>query len=266
MSCVDNRPIGVFDSGIGGLTVVKEIIKTLPNESIIYLGDTARVPYGTRDDEIITKFALELADYLLKKNVKVLVVACNTISATCFEEIERISPVPVIGVIKPAAKWAASSTSKRTIGVIGTRATMRSGAYTRAIKDIKPGMEVLHKACPLFVPVVEEGLANHEIAEMVVREYLENEFDGEVDTLILGCTHYPILKDTIRKVLNGIKLIDSAKPTAQELKEILKNKELLNYEGAEYQILLTDTPPHIQNVIDLFFEGKSPAKLNKVAL
>ncbi|OGE30697.1 glutamate racemase [Candidatus Daviesbacteria bacterium RIFCSPHIGHO2_02_FULL_36_13] len=264
---MNNNPIGVFDSGIGGLTVVKEIIKVLPNESIIYLGDTERVPYGTKDRETITKFALELTRFLLKKSVKFLVVACNTISATCLEEIEKISPVPVLGVIKPAAVLAAALTKNNKVGVLATRATVSSGAYTRELRKIKSSIEVFTQACPLFVPIIEEGLLDHPIAKIAVDEYLKHGFEGDCDTLILGCTHYPLIEDIIQKTVGSkIKLIDSAKPTARELKRLLTEKKLLDDGKAEYEILLTDTPPIMQKTIDMFFENKTPAKLKKVYL
>lgn len=263
---MDQRPIGIFDSGLGGLTVAKQVIQVLPKESIIYLGDTARVPYGTRDRDTITKFALELVKYLIKKDVKFLVVACNTISATCLEEIEVISPVPVLGVIKPAAKLAAKSTKKRKIGVIGTRATVSSGAYTREIRKIRKKIEVFTEPCPLFVPIIEEGLANHPIAQMAADEYLIKIKDLELDTLILGCTHYPMLREVIQKTMGSdVKLIDSAKPTAASLKDMLKEKRLLSEDQKpDYQILLTDTPLIAKNVVNLFFEGDPPAEIRKV--
>jgi glutamate racemase len=264
---MDGRPIGVFDSGLGGLTVVKQIIKVLPSESIIYLGDTARVPYGTRDRDTITKFALELTKYLIKHDVKYLVVACNTISATCLEEIEAISPVPVIGVIKPAAKLAAETTRNKKVGVIGTRATVHSGAYTREMRKIKDSIEVFAEPCPLFVPIIEEGLMEHPIAEIAVKEYLLTLKDKDLDTLILGCTHYPMLREEVQRYIGReVKLIDSAKPTAEALKADLKEKDLLNDGDPEYKIYLTDTPLIAKSVINIFFEGDPPAEARKIEL
>jgi glutamate racemase len=264
---MDKRSIGVFDSGLGGLTVVKQIIQTLPNESIIYLGDTARVPYGPRDRVTITKFALELTKYLLKHDVKYLVVACNTISATCLDEIEVLSPVPVIGVIKPAAKLAAATTRNKKVGVIGTRATVSSGAYTREMRKIKEDIEVFAQPCPLFVPIIEEGLMQHPIAEIAVKEYLLELRDKNLDTLILGCTHYPMLREEIQRYMGReIILIDSAKPTAESLKEDLKQKGLLNTGKPEYKIYLTDTPLIAKKVINIFFEGDPPAEARKIEL
>lgn len=265
---MDVRSIGVFDSGLGGLTVAKEILRVLPNESIVYLGDTARVPYGTRDRDTIAKFALELTNFLLKKDVKFLVVACNTMSATCLDEIERISAVPVIGVIKPAAKFAAEETKNKRIGIIGTRATVSSGAYTREIRKINPDAEIFADPCPLLVPIIEEGLLNHPIAKMAVEEYLMGLKEKDLDTLILGCTHYPMLSDLIKKTIGGnVKLIDSAKPTVKDLKQSLKEKGLLsNKENPTFELLLTDVPPVAKKVINLFFEEDPPAGLQKVTL
>jgi glutamate racemase len=266
---MDSRAIGVFDSGLGGLTVVKQIIKALPSESIIYLGDTARVPYGTRDRDTITKFALELTKYLIKHDVKYLVVACNTISATCLEEIEELSPVPVIGVIKPAAKLAVETTKNKRVGVIGTRATVHSGAYTREMRKIKDSIEVFAEPCPLFVPIIEEGLMQHQIAEIAVAEYLLPYQDNDLDTMILGCTHYPMLRDLIQKKMgSSVKLIDSAKPTAQALKLDLKERGLLNSSDEQpvYKLYLTDTPLIAKSVINIFFEGDPPTEARKIEL
>src|SRR3989344_3775277 len=166
------KPIGIFDSGIGGLTVVKEILKVLPNESLIYLGDTARVPYGPRGKEVITKFALELTRFLLAKDIKFLVVACNTISSTCLSEIKKISPVPVLGVVEAAVKKAVSESKNGRIGVIGTRATVRSGVYERQIKNLNSTIQVFSQECPLFVPLAEEGMTDHQATKVVAKEYL----------------------------------------------------------------------------------------------
>lgn len=259
-----NLPIGVFDSGIGGLTVVKEIIKELPNESIIYIGDTARVPYGTRGKKVITKFALELANFLIKKKVKILVVACNTISATCLKEIEKVSPVPVVGVIKPAALQALKLTKNGKIGVIGTRATIASKVYEKNLgKDTK----VKLLACPMFVPLVEEGLLSGPATKIIAKEYL-NKFTDGLDTLILGCTHYPVLRKVIQQVVgNNVTLVDSAKPTAQTLKKILEKANLLNGTAKpKYELFVTDTPKRVFEVANILFEGKLPASLKLVSL
>lgn len=262
---MNNNPIGVFDSGIGGLTVVKEIVKELPNESIIYIGDTARVPYGTRGKEVIKKFALELVSFLLKKGVKVLVVACNTISATCLDEIKKISPVPTIGVIDPAVKMAKLATKNRRVGVIGTTATIKSKVYEKKLgEDIK----VISCPCPLFVPLAEEGLGNHLSTKIIAKDYLKNISNYSIDTLILGCTHYPILKNVIQKVIGKkVNLVDSAKPTARELKILLEEKGLMNGQRKpKYQFYVTDFTDRTQEIAERFFGNNFPIKLIKTSL
>ena len=265
---MNNNPIGVFDSGIGGLTVVKEIINQLPNENIVYLGDTARVPYGTRGQEVIKKFALELTNFLLKKKVKILVVACNTISATCLDVIEYISTVPVLGVIQPAVDEVLKTTKSGIIGVIGTPATISTKVYEKKIKRKNPKVKVLMKACPLFVPIAEEGLTSDKATELIAKRYLL-EFKGtNIDTLILGCTHYPLIKKVIQKVMGKkVNLIDSAKPTAKKLKMLLTEKNLLNRNKiAKYQFLVTDAPDRVYNVAKSFLGQTLDGKLKKVIL
>ena len=262
---MNSNPIGVFDSGIGGLTVVKEIIQKLPNESIIYVGDTARVPYGTRGKLVIRKFALELVNFLLEKKVKVLVVACNTISATCLSEIKRISPVPVLGVIKPAVRFALKQTKTGLIGVIGTRATISSKVYE---KELGRKVKVKSVACPLFVPLAEEGLTKDPATKLIAGKYLKTFLDFKIDTLVLGCTHYPILRKAIQETVGeSVTLVDSAKPTAEELKVFLENNNLLNKsKKPKYNFYVTDLIDRTQEIADGFFEGKIPIKLQIIAL
>jgi glutamate racemase len=252
---MNNNPIGIFDSGIGGLTVAKEIVKQLPNENIVYLGDTARVPYGTRSKEIITKFSLELVDFLLRRKVKCLVVACNTISSVALSEIEKVSPIPVIGVVKPAAKKAVSVTKNKKIGVIGTPGTIQSKAYELEIKNIDSEIEVYSVACPLFVPLAEEGLHSHKAAKLIADDYLKKIISADVDTLVLGCTHYPLLLQTIAETVGSkVTLIDSAKPTTGELIRILQEKNLLSDSNdPKYEFLVTDAPDRVQKVAARFF-------------
>lgn len=264
---IKSGPIGIFDSGIGGLTVTKEIVKKLPNESIIYIGDTARVPYGTRSKEVITKFAKELTEFLLKRKVKFLVVACNTISSVALNEIKKISPIPVIGVIIPAASRAAKVTKNKKIGVIGTQGTIASKAYESAIKKIDPKIKVISTACPLFVPLVEEGLGNHKATKLLAEDYLKDVIYAGVDTLILGCTHYPLLSEIISKTVGSkITLIDSAEPTAQQLKISLEKNNLLS-DGKKptLEFYVTDAPERVCQVAGRFF-GKKLKKITKVDL
>jgi len=263
-----NNPIGVFDSGIGGLTVVKEIINVLPNERIMYLGDTARVPYGTRDTEIIAKFALQLAVFLLEKNVKALVVACNTISATALSEIKKISPVPVIDVISPTIAEAVRQTKTNTIGIIGTRATIKSNVYQTEIQKLQPDISIISKACPLFVPLAEEGWLAHPATELIAKEYLADIQKGNPDTLILGCTHYPLLKQSIQKVMNEhVMLIDSAHPTAMELKKVLLSHDLLTDAASPtHTFYVTDKAEQTSRTADIFFDNHFPGNLEKITL
>jgi glutamate racemase len=260
-------PIGIFDSGIGGLTVVKQIIRLLPNENIIYLGDTARVPYGTRDKKTITQFSLELTKFLLKQKVKVLVIACNTISATSLLQIQKLSPVPVIGVIDTTIQEALGDTGTRVIGVIGTRATINSKAYEKSIKEVNKKVKVISQPCPLFVPLAEEGFINHPGAKLIANEYLKIYKHSKIDTLILGCTHYPILANLIQSAVGTkVKLIDSALPTAKALKKLLQEKNLLN-NGSKKQKLkfyVTDAPDRVYKIANLFFDNKFPGTLEKV--
>lgn len=260
-------PIGIFDSGIGGLTVAKEIIRVLPHESIIYLGDTARVPYGTRDKKTITQFSLELAKFLLKQKVKVLVVACNTISATCLSQIQKISPVPVIGVIDATVQEALEDTNTRVIGVIGTRATINSKAYEKSIKKLNIKVKIVSQACPLFVPLAEEGFISHPASKLIADEYLKIYKSSKADTLILGCTHYPILALLIQSAVGKkVKSIDSALPTAKALKKLLQEKNLFNNgsKKPKLKFYVTDAPERVYKIANLFFDNKFPGKLEKV--
>ncbi len=265
---MDNRAIGIFDSGIGGLTVAKEIIKQLPYESIIYLGDTARVPYGTRSKEVVAQFAKELISFLLKRDVKALVVACNTISANSLEEIEKISPVPVVGVINGAVRGAVSITKNKRIGVIGTQGTIQSQAYETAIHQLDPSIEVFSVGCPLFVPLAEEGLHKHAAAKSIAHDYLDQIIRSDIDTLILGCTHYPLLADTIAETVGPqIVLVDSAKPTTEELKKLLEKNNLSAKEPhPSYEFFVTDAPERVFRVAARFFGEELNGRLKKISL
>lgn len=264
-----NAPIGIFDSGIGGLTVAHAIINELPNESIIYLGDTARVPYGTRDKEIICEFALELTANLLKQNIKALVVACNTISATCLEEIRKASPVPVIDVIAPTVQEAVRLSQDKKVGIIGTQATIESHIYEEEIKKLSPQSSAYTKACPLFVPLAEEGFLDHPATKLIAEEYLSELKKQDLDTLILGCTHYPLLKKVIQEVMgDSVTLIDSAQPTANALRTLLAEKNLLNSAStkAEFKFYVTNAPELGQKSVELFFGNDHNIRLEKIAL
>ena len=220
-------PIGIFDSGIGGLTVVRAVYERLPRESTVYFGDTARVPYGPKSPETVTRYSLEILDWLLKQKVKAVVVACNTSTAHALETLQRQSPVPVIGVIEPGARAAAAAAVSGPIGVIGTAGTIASNAYARAIQRVRADVRVEQKACPLFVPLVEEGWFDHPAAELIAREYLEPLRQAGVDTLVLGCTHYPLLRPLLQRVMGpAVRLIDSGEETAAAVEQALAEASL----------------------------------------
>lgn len=222
-------PIGVFDSGVGGLTVAREIMRQIPNEKIVYFGDTARVPYGSKSKETVTKFSRQIVRFLQTQNVKAIVVACNTASAVALDEIEKEIDIPIIGVVKPGAKVAAQTTRNGKIGVIGTESTIGSQVYSRYIKDMKPDVEVIGKACPLFVPLVEEGLLQDPVTDEIATRYLSELIDIDIDTLILGCTHYPLIRSTVGRIIgDNVTLVNPAYETAIELRNLLEREHLLN--------------------------------------
>ncbi len=222
-------PIGVFDSGVGGLTVAREIMRQLPNERIIYFGDTARVPYGSKSQDTIIRFSRQIINFLRTKQVKTVVVACNTASALALETLQPELDIPVIGVVIPGARVAAESTNNNKVGVIATESTIASGLYTRVIKSFVPDVEVYGKACPLFVPLVEEGWLEDPVTVEVARRYLDPLLETGIDTLVMGCTHYPLLRSTLTRVLGeGVKLVNPAYETACELKNLLAEAGLSN--------------------------------------
>ena len=245
------QPIGVFDSGIGGLTVVKALIEELPSESIVYFGDTARVPYGTKSKSTIVKFSLENVEFLLRFGVKCIVIACNTSSSWALPTLRKYFKVPMIGVIRPGALAAVRATRNQRVGVIGTTATIHSGAYEAAIQRLGPAVKVFSQGCPLFVPLVEEGWLNGSVCQEVASRYLAPLKRQRIDTLILGCTHYPLLAPTIRKVLGpGVTLVDSAQQTVVEVRGILMGSEALSNGGSRprYRFFVTDEPSHFHRI------------------
>lgn len=233
----DKSAIGVFDSGIGGLTVTKEIMNQLPKEQIIYFGDTARLPYGSKSKETITMYSRQIIRFLQTKNVKAIVIACNTASAFALETVRKEIEIPIIGVVNPGAKAAAETTRNGNIGVIATEGTIRSGIYNEFLGEIRPDLRVFGKACPLFVPLVEEGWIDDPITREVVSRYIEELLYKDIDTLILGCTHYPLLRKVIREVVGDeVELVNPAYETARTLKQVLAEQELLSE--------TTKTPEH----------------------
>ena len=252
-----NRPIGVFDSGVGGLTVFEAVQRELPDEPLIYLGDTARVPYGTRSAETVVRYSLEAARFLRRHEIKLLVVACNTASSVALEPLAEVARVPAVGVILPGARRAVELSASGRIGVIGTRATIASGAYREGIRSMRPDAEVLSRPCPLFVPLAEEGWMDDEVAERVAARYLEPLRASGVDTLVLGCTHYPLLREVIAKTMGpGVRLVDSAESVAREVGERLRVEPELAAAGrstpAQHRFFVTDAPEPFQQVAERF--------------
>ena len=246
-----NRPVGVFDSGVGGLTVAREIMRQLPNERIVYFGDTARVPYGNKSRETIIKFSRQIVRFLKTQQVKAIVVACNSASAYALEVLEQEADIPIIGVIRSGARAAIDATKNGKIGVIATEATIGSGIYNRYIKENDANAAVLGKACPLFVPLVEEGWLKDSVTIEVAKRYLEPLLDQDIDTLILGCTHYPLLRSMLKDLVGEqVTLVNPAYETAKELERLLK-REHLEHEGEEeeefpYRFFVSDEEEYFQ--------------------
>lgn len=238
------RPIGVFDSGVGGLTVAREVMRHLPDENIIYFGDTARVPYGSKSKDNIIHYSRQIIRFLQSKNVKAIVIACNTATALALDVVQQEFDLPIIGVIEPGARAAIAQTCNKHIGVIGTEATIQSQMYSKVIRQYDDKMCVLGKPCPLFVPLVEEGFAKHHIADEVIDIYLKEMKASGVDTMILGCTHYPLLRSKIMKYFGEkIHLVNPAYETAMDLKQILEDAGIANEVEslAKYEFYVSDT-------------------------
>ena len=257
----DERPLGVFDSGIGGLTVVRELTRLLPDEELVYFGDLARLPYGNKSQESVTRFSREIARFLLERGVKAIVVACNTASAYALPALERSLDVPVVGVIDSGAAAAAERTKSGRVGVIGTAGTIRSSAYVTALHTRRPELEVFAQACPLFVPLVEEGWVDHPVTRQVAHEYLAPLEDHGLDTLILGCTHYPLLKSVIGAEMGpGVALIDSGEETARSVAGLLAGRGLLASPGRQpvHAFYLSDLPVSFQDTAERFLGRALP--------
>ena len=249
---MNDAPVGVFDSGIGGLTVVSAIMHALPDERVVYVGDTARVPYGPKSPATVVRYSQQIAAFLLEQRVKAIVIACNTATAHALDTLQREVPVPVIGVVQPGARAAVTATRTRRIGVIGTSGTINSGAYVRAIAALAPDVIVTASACPLFVPLVEEGWLEHPATRLIAETYLAPMRDAAVDTLVLGCTHYPLLAAVIGDVLGqGVTLVDSAAETARALRMVLAECGLTAsgaVPGFTHRFIATDAPDAFRRV------------------
>ena len=254
-----NNPIGIFDSGIGGLTVVKQLTRLLPNEQLIYFGDTARVPYGTKSKRLVQQYAIEDAHFLLQYDVKMIVVACNSASASALDILQEKFDVPVLGVVTPGASAAVDLTRNHKIGIIGTSATISSNAYTREIERLSPHSEVFGQPCPLLVPLVEEGWLDEYVTVLTIKKYLNALLKAQVDTLILGCTHYPVLENVIQEIVGPeMRLIDSGKETARAVKELLIEKQMLNSVGRinEDRFFVSDIPAKFEEIGSRFLGTK----------
>ena len=246
-----SRPVGVFDSGIGGLTVVKALRDLLPNEKIVYLGDTARVPYGSKSASTVERYSVEMAKMLIEQDAKTIVVACNSASSVALPKLEKTLPVTVLGVIRPGAQAAITATRNGHVGVIGTRATIRSGAYEKALRALDNHVRVTSRACPLLVPLIEEGWLNDELTDRVIARYLEPLMREGIDTLVLGCTHYPLLLPAIERALgSAVTIVDSAQNCAVAVQEFLDREQLRAPTGAagSLEVALTDSPDNFLRI------------------
>lgn len=264
---MNSRPIGVFDSGIGGLTVVHALTRRLPHENIVYFGDTARVPYGPKSPQVVREYAAQDVDFLLSKNVKMVVIACNTVSSVALDVVQKHAKMPVVGVILPGAMAAVKASGKKRIGVIGTRATVNSSAYTNALRQLDHDVEVFEQECPLFVPLAEEGWIDHKVTDAVAKEYLFPLRQHRIDTLILGCTHYPILKRAIASALDErVGLIDSGEAAAQEVERVLDEHGIRNpsTERANLQFYVSDIPAKFAEIGERFLQQRM-GRVQKVA-
>ena len=264
-----NAPIGVFDSGVGGLTVAREIMRNLPMEKIVYFGDTARVPYGSKSKETVIRYSRQIVRFLQKQGVKAIVIACNTASALALDTLEKEIDIPIIGVVKPGARVAARETTKKRVGVIATEATINSHLYRELIQQIDPEITVVGKPCPLFVPLVEEGWRKDPVTEIVARRYLKEMQDEKVDTLILGCTHYPLLRGVIGSIMGDqVQLVNPAYETSLALKQLLIEQDLLNQGSVEeefpYRFYVSDAAEKFKSFANsiLPYDGEMTNQVN----
>jgi glutamate racemase len=263
-----NSPIGIFDSGVGGLTLFKSIKNILPNEKLIYLGDTARLPYGTKSPKVVRRFSLQIADFLEKFGIKTLVVACHTASSTALTDLKARMEIPVVGVIEPAVKKAINTTKNKNVGIIGTKTTIGSGSYQSLIQKEDPAVSVTTIAAPLLVPLVEEGWLNKDATKIILREYVSPLKSKQIDTLILGCTHYPLLKHLFLEELGPlVSLVDTSWETAVHLKDLLEGNSLLNNSATspDYSFYVSDDPAKFSKLAQLFL-GEKLEKVEPITL
>jgi len=263
----DPRPVGIFDSGIGGLTVLAELRRRFPEEQFLYLGDTARLPYGTKSPDTVVRYALGAARALVRRQIKLLVVACNTASALALAALREAVPVPVLGVVEPGARAAAAATTRRHVGVIGTESTIASSAYVRALQALLPNAQVLTRACPLFVPLAEEGWFDHPVTHQVAEAYLADLAQAGIDTLILGCTHYPLLRRAIAAAVGpGVALVDSAAAVADQVAADLAAARLGRGRRGGLELLVTDAAARFARIATYILGDPLPAPLELIDL
>ncbi|MCQ4635990.1 glutamate racemase [Anaerovorax odorimutans] len=254
---MDNRPIGFFDSGLGGLTCIPNLMKTFPKERIIYFGDTARTPYGSKATSTIKSFSMQIADFLVRNNVKMIVIACNTVSATCLEELqERFPDVPVVGIIRPAAETIVRSCSTMNkIGIIGTKVTIQSGAYKEQIHSLNDEMDIYETPCPAFVPLIEEGIIQNDIMDLTIKYYMDDFIlENRLDTIVLGCTHYPLIRSNIKRIYPSLRIINPSEEIIHSIEKILREKDMLagdfEFENVFYA---SDLSENFVNMIERIF-------------
>ena len=264
---MNEKPIGVFDSGIGGLTVVRALSARLPGENIVYFGDTARVPYGPKSPTVVREYAQQDVDFLVSREVKMVVIACNTVSAVAIDVVQKRARVPVVAVILPGAREAVRATKNRKVGVIGTIATVESGAYANAIRQLDPGVQVFARACPLFVPLAEEGWVDHKATALVAKEYLFPFTPERIDTLILGCTHYPVLRGAIARAVDPrVTLVDSGEAVAADVERALEEKGLRNpsRQKPNLEFFVSDLPARFTEIGERFL-GRKMGRVHRVS-
>lgn len=264
---MDNRPIGFFDSGVGGLTCVRALQKLLPNERVVFFGDTARTPYGSKSPETIKRFSFQIVDYLMQYNVKMIVIACNTISATCLDDLRKRYPqVPIVGIIEPIAnKIIREETEEIAIGVIATKATVQSGVYQKLIEQGTDRVKLYTKACPVLVPLIEEGIVDNEIMDLTLKHYLD-EFirENRLKKLVLGCTHYPFLKKNFGRIYPELTLLNPSKEVIYEVQRILQERDMLAdaHNCTEHLCYASDLSENFYNVVSRVFEEDQDVKLD----
>ena len=256
---MDNRPIGIFDSGLGGMTVLKELVHLMPKESFVFFGDTAHVPYGNKSPESIENFSISIIKFLKTHSVKLIVVACNTASAVVLNKIKKDVDIPIIGVIEPIKFYLQNNKTPQSVGIIGTENTINSRAYDKIILSFSNKIKIYSKSCPLFVPIIEEGLESHKITEIIAREYLQTMINKKINLLILGCTHYPIIKNIIQHILTiNVTIVDSANLVANYVESFLKNHDIVSDNNSKIKIYVSDQPLQFQEQASKFFGKNIP--------